>query len=304
MPEMYVQKADFLNKVFVDQNIRKLVEEDVLWERLLTKQSVDALNVRYYKEQYQDIETPNDTARGASIDTILRNPGYRAPGGLFPHTQFGEPIEMNLGLYQLALEADIPDEAVKYQEMESVQLRAQRKLANSFVSRVNSILGGVLSENWTASPSNIGVITASEGWDSTASTNKPVLDVLRAVEKIEDVAGYNYKPEGIYMSKQSYFDLRAWLADHNYQYGLVKPGPGTEVPMVEGLAVYSTNMVKRDFAIVGDFKASGVLYEAEPMTTHQYYTDADHVTHVQLSRTFNFGLSDPKAVCTIVDTTE
>jgi hypothetical protein len=302
MAELAIPKADFLYREFVDQNVKKLVENETIWEGMLTHQSVNALNIRYFREQYVDIETPNDAVLGVPIDTLLKSPNYRAPGALFPHTTFGEPKEYNLGLYQLALEVDIPDETQKYVEFESQILRAQRKLGNSFASRVNAILGGKLSEDWTASPSNIQVLTASAVWDvPTASTCNPVQDILDSAEKVESVAGYAYKPEGVYMSKQSYFDLRAWLVYKNLSYTTrpIDVAQKTEVLMVEGFPIHKSDMVKRDFALIGDFKQAGILYESEPLATRQYYTDADRVTHVQVNRTFNFALTDPKAICTI-----
>jgi len=303
----YVQpKADFLNKIFVDTNIRKLVNEDTVYEQLLSLQKVNAMNVRYYREQYTDIATPNDSAMSAPLDYRLRSPGFRAPGAPFPRTTFGEPQERNLGLYQLGLQVDITDEAQKYAEMENQILKAQTKLANAFVSRQNEILGNALTENWTTSGSSINSISLSAGevWsEPTASTCRPIKNVLDAMEKIEDVAGYSYRASAALVSKQSYFDLRLYLAEKNYQYKAAADvvGPATNVTTVEGLTFMATNMVKRDYALIADFKACGTLYEAEPFTTHQYWTDEDHVTHIQAMRTFNFALSDPKAVCLLVN---
>lgn len=304
----YVQpKSDFLNKVWVDNNLKQLVEEDLLWEKMLAHQSVDSPVVRYYREQYLDIATPNDSAMSRPIDYFLKSPGIRAPGGTFPHTGMGDPLEYSLGLYQLGLEVDITDEAQKYSQLENQIVKAQSKLANSFGSRVNEILGNALTENWTTSGSSINSISLSSGqvWSSpTASDCRPIRDVIGALKKIEDVAGYAYKANAAMVSKDSYFDLRLWLAEHNYNYKDQTPfvGPATQVTQVEGIPFYSSNMVKRDYCLVGDMSACGTLYEAEPVTTNQYYTDEDHVTHIQMFRTFNFALTDPKALCLIVNT--
>lgn len=308
MPEQVMPRSEFLYTTWVDKNIRQLVDSDLLWEKMLTKQSVNGLSVVYYKEQYVDIETPNDASMSNPIDEYLRAPSYRTPGAIFAHSTFGEPKEYNLGLYQMALEMDVPDEAQKYVEMENVILKTQKKLANSFASKVNAILGEKLTETWSATPTSINSVTISSGaeWSvgPTASAVRPIKDILDAVEKIEDVAGYNYKASGILMSKQSYFDLRDWLAEKGYDYkeGKSLSGPETRVTEVEGLNVYSTNMVKRDYAIVGDFKMAGVLFEAEPVNTRQYYTDVNRSTHIQIARTFNFALTDPKAMCSIINT--
>jgi hypothetical protein len=304
----YVQpKSDFLNKVWVDQNIKKLVEEPLLWEKLLTHQSVDSPVVRYYREQYLDISTPNDSAMSRPLDYVLKSPGIRAPGGTFPHTDFGAPTEYSLGLYQIGLEVDVTDEAQKYAQLENQIVKAQTKLANAFGSRVNEILGNALTETWTTSGSAINYTSLSSGqvWSNPTATDcRPIRDVLDAMEKIEDIAGYSYAPSAALVSKQSYFDLRLWLAEHNYNYKDQTPfvGPATAVTSIEGIPFYSSNMVKRDYAVIGDFKAAGTLFEAEPLTTNQYYTDEDHITHIQAFRTFNFALTDPKAICLIVNT--
>jgi hypothetical protein len=123
------------------------------------------------------------------------------------------------------------------------------------------------------------------------------------MEKIMDIAGYSYQPSAALVSVQSFFDLRLWLAEKNYQYKAATDiiGPATSVTTVEGIPFYASNMVKRDYAVIADFKAAGTLYQAEPLSTHQYWTDQDHITHIQAMRTFNFALTDPKAVCLIVD---
>ena len=308
MADQVMPRSDFMYTTWVDKNIKKLIEDPMMWEGMLAKQSVNGLNVRYYREQYVDFETPNDDAMSNPIDEYLRAPNYRAPGGDFVHTTYGEPAEYNLGLYQIALEIDIPDEAQKYVEMENVILKAQSKLANSFASNVNQVLGNKLTDTWSTASSLISHITISSGaeWSvgPLSASVRPIKDIIAAIEIVEDIAGYSYKPTGVWMSKESYFDLRLWCAEKGYEYKEKKDlsGAETKVLQIEGLPVYSSNMIKRDYAVVADFKAAGVLYEAEPVNTHQYYTDADRSTHIQISRTFNYALTDPKAVCTILNT--
>lgn len=307
MPEQVMPRSDFLYSKWVDKTIRQLVEEELLWERLLTKQPVNGLSVLYYKEQYLDIETPNDSAMSRPIDEFLRSPGYRAPGSTFPHTTYAEPKEYNLGLYQLALEIDIPDEAQKYVEMENTILKAQRKLGNSFASRVNALLGEKLTDSWSTASTVVNNITVSSGaeWSGgpTTSAVRPLKNILDAMEKVEDVPGYNYKADGLLVSKQSFFDLMEYVSEKGIDYKeSVKLEAGRPtVGSILGLSVFATNQVKRDFAVVGDFKAAGVLFEAEAVTTRQYYTDVNRATHVQISRTFNYALTDPKAICVIVN---
>ena len=307
MAEFVMPRTDFMYRQFVDQNVKKLIDEQLLWERYVTKQRVNAMNVRYFKEQYVDIETPNDAALSRPIDPYLKSPNYRSPGADFPHTQFGEPREYNLGLYQLALEIDVPDEAQKFVEMENLILRSQTKLGNSFASKVNDILGNALTENWTNStPTAIQAVSLSAGykWNETNSTVAPFKDVIDAQEKIMSVAGYSYTPTELLTSKASYFDLRIWMAKNNMAAyrAEINLGPETRVTQIEGMNLIATDMVKQDFAVVADLKAAGILFEAAPLETHQYWTDADHVTHIQAMRTFNYALTDPKAVCLIQDT--
>lgn len=289
MPEQQMPRSDFMYEPWVDKNIKQKAEAELLWEKLLTKQSVNSLNVRYYREQYTDIEGPNDSDMGASIDEFLRSPGYRTPGATFPHTTYGEPLAYNAGLYQLGLEIDVPDEAQKYVEMENVILKAQKKLANSFASRVNTILGNKITDTWATASSLIQHVTISSGaeWSvgPLSASVRPIKDVLAARELVEDVAGYNYKPTGMAMSKQSHFDLLLWMAEKGYEYkeNLKLDSGATKVDKVEGLTLVVTNQVKRDYAVVGDFKAAGVLYEAEPTHVEQYYTPADRSSHAQIS---------------------
>lgn len=291
----------FMEKIFVDKNIKQLVEENLIWESYLTKQTVDSPVVLYYREQYFDIETPNDSALSKTMDPGDRAPNYRGQHSLFPHADAGVPKEYNLRLYQLALEMDYAEEEMKYASLENRVLKKQEKLANYFASHVNNLLGNTLTENFSSTPTSIQCTTTSAKW-STYTSSDVISDVLGAVEKIDDLAGYNYSPNVMLTSKQSYYDLVLYFAEHDYEYKFKEPYAKKEVMQVLGLDVVKTNMVKRDLAIVGDFKACGTLFEAEPVETHTYFMDATRDYHMQVTRRFNFALSDPKAICTIVDT--
>jgi len=296
----------FLNKQFVDRNIKQLIEEQMVWEGLVQKQSVNALSVLYYKEQYFDIETPNDTAMSKTLDPNMRMPNYRAEHSRFPHADIGAPKEYNLRLYQLALEMDYSEEELKYADMENRVMKKQEKLANFFASHVNNLLGNILSENWSATPSGIqyDAVASGDEWSlgATDSTVDPIRDIMNAVELIDDIGGYNYKPTMMLTSKQSYYDLLAWFVGKDYAYHFEQPYTNKEVLMVLGLAVKPTNMVKRDFALVGDFKAAGIMFEAEPVETNTYYMDDTRDYHIQVTRRFNYALTDPKAICSIPNT--
>lgn len=296
----------WLNKIFVDKRIKQLIEEDFRWESYLTKQAVDSLIVLYYKEQYFVFETPNDAALGKTLDPKGRAPANRAEGGAFPHADISVPVEDNLRLYQLALEMDWTEEELKYQSLENRVLKKQERLSQYFTSEINTRLGNILTESWSTSPTSIQQVSIASGdeWSlgPTDETVVPYKDILDAVELIDDVAGYDYSPTGMFVSKQSYYDLLLWLTAKDYQYQFQGLNTKHEVLQFLGLDVIKTNMVKRDFAIVADFKACGILYESEPVRTHTYFTDEDHMHHAQIMRTFNFALTDPKAVCTIKNT--
>jgi hypothetical protein len=292
----------FMEKIFVDRNIKQLVEDELVWEKYLTKQVVGPNPVvLYYREQYFDVETPNDVALSKTLDPGMRTPAYRSEHGLFPHADAGVPKEYNLRLYQLALEMDYSEEEIKFAELENRVLKKQEKLANYFASHVNNLLGGILAETWSATPSGIQYITTSAVW-STYTSSDPIKDIMDAIEKVDDVAGYNYKPDAMLCSKQSYYDLLLYFSEKNYEYMFDKPNTRQEVLQALGLNIVKTNMVKRDYAMVGDLKAAGVLFESEPVETRVYFEDDTRDYHMQVTRRFNYALTDPKAICMIVNT--
>jgi hypothetical protein len=299
---MALPNEKFLNKIFVDKNIKKLIDEKMFWEQQLTKQPIDSLTVLYYKEQYYHVETPNDSAMSRTMDPGELAPAPRAEHGHFPHADISPPKEYNLRIYQLALEMDWSEEEMKYASMENRVMRKQAALADYFGSYVNNVLGNTLSETWTASPSSIQVVTASNGWNTT--TSSVTSDLIGAQEKIDDLAGYAYSPGVVLMSKQSYYDVVDYLTNKNYEYSFAQPDTPKEVLKHSGLNVIKTNMVKRDYALVADFKSCGILFEAEPVETHPYFTDEDRTHHVQMTRRFNFALTDPKAICMVYNTVQ
>jgi hypothetical protein len=303
---MALPNEAFLQKEFVDRNIKQLLEEDMIWEPYLSKQGTDSLVVLYYKEQYYDIETPNDAALGRTIDPEARTPQYRAEHSRFPHASAGIPKEYNLRLYQIALEMDYSEEEMKYADLENRVLKKQEKLANYFASYTNNLLGNTLTETWSTSPSAIQQVDVGSGdeWSLGPgdATVDPIKDIMSSIELIDDIAGYNYKPNVCITSKQSYYDLLLWFTAKDYAYSFEQPYTAKEILNVLGLKIVKSNMVKRDFAVVADFKSCGTLFEAEPVETRVYHMDETRDYHIQITRRFNFALTDPKAICTISNT--
>jgi len=296
----------FLTKTWVQTYIKQKYDESVLWEKFVKTQPTDALSVLYYQEKYIDIETPNDAAMSAPIDTTLRSPNYRSAGGLFPTTEYSRIEEKNAALYQLAMQGSVTEEAKKYTQMEAPILRIQRKIGNAMASDVNMTIGNELTETWAADPTNINDIDIAAGkeWslDPTTSGLDPVGDVLTAVEAIEDLSGYNYNADVMAVSKQSWFDLRHWASINDYEFGFKKPTEETRFDRFEGLRVLASNQIKRDFCVVMDSKEAMTLYEAEGLRTHTFFDDYTHKFYFQAMRTIYPALTDPKSVSLISNT--
>lgn len=306
MGTMDFPNEKFLQKKWVQAYIKQKYEIAAIWEQHVTKQPTDALSVLYYQEDYVNIESPNDTALSNPIDTTLRRPAYRAAGGLFAKTEYSHIVEKNAGLHQLALQGSVTEEAKKYTSMEQPILRMQSKIADSMASEVNRIIGDVLTEEWSTSPTNIQQVGVSSGaeWSRHPSSSgiDPISDILDAIEKVEDLGGYNYTADTFGTSRQSWFDLRKWAYYNDYEFGYRDWRAATTVNTIEGLNVFVSNQVKRDFAIVEDKKAACTLYEAQPLTTDTYFNKPTREYHFQAMRTLYPALTDPKAICTIKNT--
>jgi len=297
---MALPNERFLNKIFVDKNIKQLVEEDLLWEKYVRKQTIDSQVALYYREQYMDIETPNDAAFTSKVlDPFGARPGYRAEGAMFPHADIGAPKEFSIRLYQLALEIDYTEEEMKFATMENRVLKKQEKLANYFASSVNAILGDALTESWN--PVNINEQPCSPTYEWDGTNAQPVKDILGAEEKIADTPGFNYKPDTLFVTKQSYYDLLNYIVKNDYSFGYETLEGGKQITKVLGHKVVVSNMVKRDKAVLADLRQAGIMFECDPFETEVYKTQEDRKYHIQATRRFNYALTDPKAVCLITN---
>jgi len=288
----------YLTKTFVQEFIKKKYEESAIWENYTTKTPCDALSVLWYQEAYIDIETVNDTALSAPIDSKLKRPAFRAGGSLFATTKYDTIEQKNAALYQLALQGSVTEEAVKYTSMLQPILRMQTKLANSMASEVNRLIMNTMTENWT--PSLTQTLTASTAWNNTAN-DSIVPDILDAVEKIEDLSGYNYKADMVGVSKQTYFDIRKWAALNDYELSYENFRGETKVPTIEGLKLVVSNHIKRDTAIVMDNKVACTVFESQPVMTDTYFNKPTREYNFQIMKTFYPALTDPKAICTITN---
>lgn len=295
----------FLNKLVVDKTIKPLIEEKVLWENMgIPKMSIQGLTKQYYKETYMDFETPNDSALGRTMDPKKKAPAVRFEGGEFPHVEISQPSKYVCTLYQMGFETDYSEEEMKYADLINQVQRKTQKLANFFVSHCNMMVGNALTENWTSSPSSIQSVTISAnlGWTASYTASDPIKNLLDAQEKIEEVSGYNYRANQALVSRQSFYDLKYWMAKMNLNYSNTVPTGAIENISVMGINVMPTNQVKQDFAVMADFGRVGEIYEAEAMNTRKYYTPENRMYHLQMSRTWNFVMTDPKAACVIINT--
>jgi len=302
---MTLPNEAFLTKVSVDKTIKPVLDENVFWEKLgIPMMKVDSVIKIYHKETYVDFETPNDVALGRTVDPKQKAPGFRGEAGLFPHVGVSMPSEYTCRLYQQALEIDYSEEEMKLVDNINMVQRKTKKLANYFANDGNLILGGLLTENWSTTPSSVQEVEVASGkeWSAAITASDPIKDLLDAQEKIDDLGQYSYRATNALMSKQSYYDLQYYFAKNDYQYSFNKPEDAMGGMKAMGLNILPTNQVKRDFCMVCDFKNVGEIYQFEPLATNKYYTDADHMFHLQMYRTWAPAMTDPKACCLITNT--
>jgi hypothetical protein len=298
--------AVYLQKEVVEPTIKKLVDEKLFWEPKLSKQTVSGLTVLSYKDMYVDIETPNDEARGRSalIEPNGRAPIIRSEGGLFPYTGISEIEEDVFKLQQFALAIPYTEEELKFTDKVNQVLKKHEKLGNQFGSYINQFFGNKISGGWVVSPSNgiqtSGVASGKE-WNVADFSAKPYVDILAAKKKIEMVPGHDYTANTCLVSEMSFYDLELWSAEKDFtlQYG--KPTDAVTSIRFMGVDILPTDMVKDTFAMMGDLKKCGILYESEPFATKVVEFEKNRTFEVQATRRMNFNLTDPKAICLLTN---
>lgn len=289
--------APYLNKQVVEKVVKTKMDESLFWESKLSKTNVPGLTVLSYEDMYSDVETPNDEARGRTLNPAGRNPAMRAEGGMFPHTGISEIEERVFKLLQFALEIDYTEEEMKYTDLIDQVVKKQVKLGKQFGSYVNMFLGNKITEGWN--PTKIQSIQAGKAWNSTDFSAKPYQDILAAEKKLRMVDGRNYATNSCFVSKDSFYDLAAWSAEKKIALNFKEITSRIKSIEFMGVDIAPTDMVKDGFAVMADFKECGTLYEAEPFETRVVENGENRTFHIQATRRFNFNLSEPKAVVMI-----
>jgi len=295
----------WLNPIFVDKKIRTIVDEETLWEKKLPHQTIDSMTYAYDQEQYLDIATPSDSARGRTLDPAGRKQTKRGEGGAYPKTGISSVLRKYLDLSEDALAIDYLEEEVKYPSKVIDIFRKQNKLARQFASGMNEYFGDALSASWAATPSTINYVAISSGneWSGgyADSTVDAIGDILDAIEKIENISTHAYKANELLVNKTSHFDLLDIFVKKNYELKFNKPDSlQGQIPGL-GLSYTVTQMVKEDYAMVADFKSCGIVVESSPLRIETLEDKSTHRFSTQIDRTYGFALTDPKAICTIVN---
>ncbi|MEI6795241.1 MAG: hypothetical protein WCK39_00100 [Methanomassiliicoccales archaeon] len=299
---MVMVNEPFLNKMVTEKTMRPILDAGVFWEQKLRVVPNAGLIRKYMKEQYIDFELPNDAATGrdAFVEPRGRAPAWRSEGGEFAHADISQPKEFFCRLYQLGLEIDYTEEEMMYSDRINQVTRKTQKLANFFVGYENSIVGNVLTESWAPSPSAIQHVAVSSGdeWGNGPAdeTVDPYKNILDAQEMIDDIDMYNYSANLLAISKQSFYDLKYIIGKRDYQYTMKDLSNDMAGIKISGVDIVPSAHIKRDFGVMADYNACGEIYEAAATSTHKYYTDKDHIWHLQMMRTWNAVVTDPKAI--------
>lgn len=294
--------APYLQKQVVDKVVKTYVDEAMFWEGKLRKQNVPGLTVLSYVDLYNDIETPNDDARGRTLNPEGRAPVMRAEGGMFPHTGISEIEERVFKIPQFALEIDYTEEEMKFADFVDPILKKQEKLGKQFGSYLNQYLGNKISGGWIAEPTNgIQTLKAGTAWDAADYAAEPYIDIIDGDKALKMVNGRSYEATSCFVSKVSFYDLAKWSAKKDFELAYSKPTSKVRAIEFNGIDIIPTDMVKDGFALMADFGQCGTLYEAEPFETRVVENAENRTFHIQATRRMNYNLSEPKAVLLITD---
>jgi hypothetical protein len=296
----------WLNPIFVSNRVKSQIEPKMIWESMFPHETLPTPDYSYEIEQYVDIETPNDSAMGRTLDPKGRKQQKRGDSGLFPHTGMSGPKRAFLELNEEGLEIDYTDGERKYPGKAGKILKKQNKLGRQFASGMNSYFGDTITESWATSPTGIQKLVISSGkeWSLGPVTGvDPIKDVLDATEKIDTVGEqYGYKAATLMVNRESFYDLTYIFAKQNYELGFEKPDSFIgKIPQMD-LTLAVSPMVKKDFAIVGDFASAGVVLESDPLQVETYETEENKIMHTRVFRTYGMAITDPMAICSIVNT--
>lgn len=305
---MTYPNQEYLNPPFVANAIEHYMTGELLAESEAEIVNVgNKSSVSWIEEKYSD---KGDPRRVAALDNIeLRD------GSLFPHVQFSMLEVKSAALKTWGIEMDFSREVVRNPDMVNFVRRGIQRGAYWLAYLLNELVFNSMTNNWSTTPSTETNdepwnLAAPNGiWNPSNTSRNPIDDVRQLSLLVEDTDNFTFELDRGYFRKDNYSELLNYLQQPTNVYGWAKdPTTGGWNQLINGEikanGVHKSAGIPNSTALFlsRNTKPTTIYERVDPLFArqrlqdnsgntlpgayhvHRYFTDKDHVTHVQIWR--------------------
>lgn len=294
----------FLHETFVAQGIQKYLQGDLLAEKEAVVRDIgEADSVSWIEEQYSDY---GDPLRRSTLSEIeLRD------ASLFPHVKFSQFEVKSAVLKTYGIEMDFSEQVRRNKHMVDFIQRGLARGAYWLAYLINDLVFNSMTNSFSAVASTE---TNDEPWNVAASfvwsdtTNRvPIVDMDAITLMVEDTENYNYELERAYIRRDNFTELNNYLTTTTNVPWVLDPKKGRwnrfaqgikwdPVHKLAGIPASTALCLSRNIKPTTIFERTDKRYVKTKIRdnsgvvlpgsyhVHKYFTDEDHVTHIQVWR--------------------
>lgn len=303
MPDLNTYPNDeFLHEKFVAPTIQKYLQGKLLGESLAIVRDIgEADSVEWLEEKYSDYGDPLKMSE-------LRE---REDSALFPHVKFSGLEVKSAALHAYGLEIDFSEKVRRNKSMIDFIQRGYNRASYWLARLYNTLVFNSMTNSWSTTLANE---SNDEPWNRAAdavwsggSANAPG-DSDAIALMVEDTEGYDEEVDLCYLRKDNFVEFRDYLQRNSFRWAYDPKtfGKGKHISY-NGIVyrpVHKLSGIPDSTALfIASASRPTTLYErTDPMYakvklrdnngnalpgswhTHKYFTDEDHVTHIQIWR--------------------
>lgn len=292
----------FLHEKFVAPTIQKYLQGKLLAEELAIVRDIgEADSVEWLEEKYSDYGDPLKLSE-------LRE---REDSALFPHVKFSGLEVKSAVLHAYGIEIDFSEKCLRNKSMLDFIQRGYNRASYWLARLYNTLTFNSMTNTWSTTPATEANdepwnVAAGAVWSGGSADPPGDSDAIALM--VEDTEGYDEEVNLCYLRKDNFYELRDYLQRNSFRWAIDPTTFGKKKHIVyNGIGYMPVHKLSGIPASTALFLASNsrptTLYErTDPKYAkvklrdnngntlpgswhvHKYFSDADHVTHIQIWR--------------------
>lgn len=295
---------ELLQERFVANQIEEYLQGELLAEMESTVRDLgNAESVSWLEEKYSDY---GDPLRPAGLDALIKEDASK-----FKHVRFSTFEVKSAVTKTYGIEMDFSEEVRRNTQMVDMIDRGLKRGSYYLAFLLNELVFNNMTNSWSTTASTEDNVepwnmAATAVW-SDSSARKPAKDVRELKLMVEDTDNYANELDRAYLRKDNYEELLDYLEQTQNVTWSKDPTTNAWNGMFKGIGFKGVHKLAGIPANTGLFLSRGVkpttIYERTDENyaqqrlvdnngkqlpgayhIHKYFTDEDHVTHIQIWR--------------------